>query len=209
MDLRFYQKIKIFEIQNFNKIKPFTISFLFFQHFWHFVFYLTYPNLSKNYGIFCSVFIGRIRDFTNNFWKILKVLLKKILICEIFFFQYSAVYYQFFYFFIIFDILFSISSICTCQQILDFFMFFCFMDQTFWKIMEYFSKKYKHLKSKILHKFHRLLFVFSLFFYQFCNLFFSYFTYSNLSKNSKHFCAPLLYGLQILSKNSGKFLNFY
>jgi len=26
--------------------------------------------------------------------------------------------------------------------------------------MEYFSKKYRHLKSKILHKFHRLLFVF-------------------------------------------------
>jgi len=30
----------------------------------------------------------------------------------------------------------------------------------FWKIMEYFSKKYRHLKSKILLKFHRLLFVF-------------------------------------------------
>jgi len=29
MDLRFYQKIEIFEIQNLNKI-PFTISFLFF-----------------------------------------------------------------------------------------------------------------------------------------------------------------------------------
>jgi len=26
--------------------------------------------------------------------------------------------------------------------------------------MEYFSKKYRHLKSKILHKFHYLLFVF-------------------------------------------------
>jgi len=30
-----------------------------------------------------------------------------------------------------------------------------------------------------------------------------------LSKNSKHFCCALLYGLQILSENSGKFLNFY
>jgi len=26
--------------------------------------------------------------------------------------------------------------------------------------MKYFSKKYRYLKSKILHKFHRLLFVF-------------------------------------------------
>jgi len=30
----------------------------------------------------------------------------------------------------------------------------------FWKIMEHFSKKYRHLKSKILHKFHCLIFVF-------------------------------------------------
>jgi len=28
--------------------------------------------------------------------------------------------------------------------------------------MEYFSKKHKHLKFKILHKFHRVLFVFFL-----------------------------------------------
>jgi len=30
MDPRFYQKIEIFEIQNFSKITSFTISFLFF-----------------------------------------------------------------------------------------------------------------------------------------------------------------------------------
>jgi len=30
MNPRFYQKIEIFEIQNFNKILSFTISFLFF-----------------------------------------------------------------------------------------------------------------------------------------------------------------------------------
>jgi len=30
----------------------------------------------------------------------------------------------------------------------------------FWKIMESFSKIYKYFKSKILHKFYRLLFVF-------------------------------------------------
>jgi len=49
---------------------------------------------------------------------------KKILTCEIFFFQNFAVYYLFlFYFFIIFDILFSIPSICTCQKILVIFIF--------------------------------------------------------------------------------------
>jgi len=63
-----------------------------------------------------------------------------------FFFQTSAIYYCFFYFF---DILFSISSIGTCQQILEIFMFFLLRSRDFikefWKIMECFSKKYRHL----------------------------------------------------------------
>jgi len=54
---RFYQKIEIFEIPNFNKIPSFTISFLIFEHFWRFVFYFTYPKLSKNYRIFCGVLL--------------------------------------------------------------------------------------------------------------------------------------------------------
>jgi len=70
----------------------------------------------------------------------------------------------FFIFFIIFDILFSISSICSCQKIIEILFFFilCIRDfiKQFWKSMECFLKKYRHLKSKILHKFHRLLFVF-------------------------------------------------
>jgi len=44
MDPRFYQKIEIFEIQNFNKIPSFTISFFFiFLSFlaFYFVFHLT------------------------------------------------------------------------------------------------------------------------------------------------------------------------
>jgi len=36
-------------------------------------------------------------------------------------------------------------------------------NKDFWKIMEHFSKKYRHLKSKILLKFHYLLLVFFLF----------------------------------------------
>jgi len=82
---------------------------------------------------FLKCFIARVRDFTNDLWKILKVLLKKILICEIIFFQNSAVYFLFFYFFIIFDILFSVSCICTCQKIIEIFMCFCFMDERFYQ----------------------------------------------------------------------------
>jgi len=83
------------------------------------------------------------------------------------------------------------------------------LSKNFGKSWNIFLKKYRHLKSKILHKFHRLLFVFFLIFMQFSNLFFSYFTYLNLWKNYKQFCGALLYGLQILSENYGKLLNFY
>ena len=76
---------------------------------------------------FLWCFTRRIRDFTSDFWNILKVLLKKLLICEIFFFENSAVYYLFFSFCIVFDILFSISSISTCQKIKEIFRFFYFM----------------------------------------------------------------------------------
>jgi len=63
----------------------------------------------------------------------------------------------------------------------------------FWKIMEYFSKNYRHLKSKILHKFHRLLLV--LFFFSILDIFLSYFSYRNLSKISKHFQDYIIYYL--------------
>jgi len=101
----------------------------FFLVFLAFCFLFHLPKLVQKLWIFLWSFIGRVGDFTNGFWKILKVLLKKnILICEICFFQNSEVYDLFFYFFITFDILCSISSICTCQKILEIFMFFYFMD---------------------------------------------------------------------------------
>jgi len=65
----FSKRIEIFEIQNFNKIPLFTISFLFFQQFWHFVFDFTYPNLYKNYGIFYSVLLEGIEILPTNFEK--------------------------------------------------------------------------------------------------------------------------------------------
>jgi len=76
----------------------------------------TCPKI-KNF-LWC--FIRRIRDFTSNFWKILKVLLKKLFMCEIFFFSKFCGLLFVYYFFIIFDILFSISSICTCQKFYKF-----------------------------------------------------------------------------------------
>jgi len=103
--------------------------FLVFQHLWHFFFNFTYPTLSKNYGIFCSVLFEGLEIWPTIFWKILKVVSKKnIDMWNTSFFKILRFTICFFYFFIIFNILFSISSICTCQKILEIFMFFYFMD---------------------------------------------------------------------------------
>jgi len=49
-----------------------------------FLFYLS--KLGKKLWNFLWCFIGRIKDFTSDFWKISKSSLKKMLICEIFFY---------------------------------------------------------------------------------------------------------------------------
>ena len=64
----FLKKIEIFEIQNFNKIPSFTISFLFFLAFLTFFFYFTYPNLSNNYGIFCCFLFEGLEILSTNSW---------------------------------------------------------------------------------------------------------------------------------------------
>jgi len=130
-----------------------------------------------------------------------------------FFFQNSELYticFFLFFFFLTFYFQFRLSV--PIKKFYKFLWLFILwirdFIKKFWKIMEYFSKKYRHLKSKILLKFHRLL-LFFFYFWRILVIFFSYFTYPNLSKNSKHFCGAILYGLYILSENSGKLWDFY
>ena len=168
----FLRKFRYLKSRISTKFHRFLFIVYFFHHFWHFFFLFHLSKLVKKLWKFLQYFIRRNRDFINEFWKFLKVLLQKYRYLKYFCFQNSAVYYLFFYFFIIFDIFFLISSICTCQKILEIFMFFVILwisdfIKDFWKIMEHFPKKYRHLKSKILHKFHYLLFVFILFFQSF------------------------------------------
>jgi len=180
--------------------------------FW-FLFHLS--KLVQKLWNFLWWFIGRVRNFTSVFWKILKVLFKKISICEIFFFlsKFCGLLFSLYFFYYFWHFIFQFRPFVLVKKFYKFLCFFILwirdFIKEFWKIMESFSKKYRHLKSKILHKLHRLLFVFFLFFYHFNICFFSYITYLNLSKNSKHFCGALLYGLYILSEHYGKFLNFY
>jgi len=130
------------------------------------------------------------------------------LICEIFFFKFCGLLFAF-----LFDILFSISSICTCQQILEIFMFFLFygleiLSKNFEKSWNIFLKNIDIWNPKFFINF-IVYYLFFFYFFSILLIFISYFTYPNLAKNSKHFCGALLYGLQILSENSGKFFNFY
>ena len=61
--------------------------FFIFLAFSAFCFLFHLSKLVQKFWNFLWCFIRRIRDFTSDFWKILKVLLKKLLICEIFFFK--------------------------------------------------------------------------------------------------------------------------
>jgi len=148
----------------------------------------TCPKIMK----FFVVFFWKGKRFYQRFLENSKSSFKKNNDIWNFFFQNSAVYY---FFFLTFYFQFRLSVLVKkMQEIFKFFILWIrdFFKE-FWKITEYFSKKYRHLKSKILHKLHRLLFLF----YSFSILviFFSYFTYPNLSKYSIHFYGALLYGL--------------
>ena len=93
----------------------------------------------------------------NNFsFKILR-----FTICFLFFLLFFTFYFQF-----------RLSVLV--KKLKKFLCFFILwikdIIKEFWEIIEYFSKKYRHLKFKIHHKFYRLLF----FFYDFGDLFFPF-----------------------------------
>ena len=85
--------------------------FFIFLSFLAFFFYLTYPNSSKNYGIFCNVLLEGVEILSTNSGHFQKFFYKNTDMWNNFFFQSSAVYYLFFYYFIIFYIFFSILSV--------------------------------------------------------------------------------------------------
>ena len=124
---------------------------------------------------FFQYFIGRVRDFANDFWKILKVLFKKIIICEIFFFSKFCGFlfvFLFFYYFRHFNVVYLYLS----KNSINFYVFYS-MDwrfyQRIWKIMEYFSKNIDIWNPKFFINF-IIYYLFFLFFYHFGNVFFLY-----------------------------------
>jgi len=93
-----------------------------------FLFHLS--KLVQKLWNFLQCFIGRVRYFTNDLWKIVKVLFKKIFICEIiFFFQNSALYNLFFLFFLLFlTFYFQFRLSVLVKKFYKFLRFFYFMD---------------------------------------------------------------------------------
>ena len=164
--------------------------------FW-FLFHLS--KLVQKLWNFLWWFIVRVRDFTSDFWKILKVLLKKILICEIFFFfsKFCGLLFSL-YFFIIFDILFfNFVHLYLSKNSTNFYVFLFYgleiLLKNFGKSWNIFQKNIDIWNPKFFIN-SIVYYLFFLFFYHFGNAL-CYITYPNLSKNSKHFCGALLYGL--------------
>ena len=94
---------------------------------------------------FLSCFFRRVRDFTNDFWKILKVFLNKIQICELIFFSKFCGLLFVFYFLLFLTFYFQFPLSVLVKKLLKFLCFFILritdFVKKFWKIMEYFSKK--------------------------------------------------------------------
>jgi len=91
-------------------------------------------------------------------------------------FQNSIVYYLLFNFVVFLTSFFLVYLSMVFEKFLKFLC--CFIvwirdfTKDFWKIMEHFSKKYRHFKSKIIPKFRYLLLF--LFYYHFWRLFFPF-----------------------------------
>jgi len=87
---------------------------------------------------------------------------------QFFFSKFRGLLFVFLFFYYFLHFLFNFVCVFV-KKILEIFIFFILwikdFNKDFWKIMEHFSKKYGHLKSKVFHKFHYLLFVFLFIYY--------------------------------------------
>jgi len=100
-------------------------------------------------------------------------------ICEIIFFsKFCGIIFVFLFFYYFWHFLFNFVYLYLSRSSGNFYVFFILLIRDFikdfLKIMEHFSKKYRHLKSIILHKFHCLLFVFFIFLVFFISFFLFY-----------------------------------
>ena len=211
-DQRFYQKslencdfffkIEIFQIQNFPKFHH-----LLFNLFYVFFSLSPIHTCQKIVEIFV-MFYWMDYTFYQRIMKNSRSLFKNIQIWEINFFLKLNSLVFIFYFFSIFDIFISISSIYLSKNSENFYGVLFYeleiLSKNFGKSWNIFLKKYRYSKCKILHKFHHLQLLFQ--FLAFLTSVLFLFHLSKLVKKFRNFCGLLLYRLQILLENFGKFL---
>jgi len=203
------KKIEIFKIQNFI-IYYFFFIFLAFLAFC-FLFHL--PKLVQKLWNFLWCFIGRIRDFTSDFWKILNVLLKKLLICEIFFFsKFCGLLFVFLFLYYIWHFIFNfvylyLSKNSTNSYNFLFYEFLEILSKNFGKSWNIFQKNIDITNSKFFKNS-----IVSFFFYSFIILIMFFFPFSPIQSCQKilHIFLMLYYThyrfYQIILENSWIFI---
>ena len=160
MDLRYYQK-------KFANFQQNSIVYYFFFIFLSFCFLFHLSKLVQKLWIFWSVLLEGLKfyqRFQENFESCFK---KNIDMWNIFFSKFWGLVFVFLFFYYFWHFIFNFVYLYLSKNTRNFYVFLILLIRNFikefWKIMEYFSKKYRHLKSNILHKFHHLLFVFLIF----------------------------------------------
>jgi len=126
--------------------------FFIFLEVFAFCFLFHLSKLVQKLWNFLQCFIGRVWYFTNDLWKIAKSSFQKnIYMWNNIFFQNSALYKLFFLFFYYFwHFIFNFVYLYSSKNSTNFYVFFILWIRDFiiqfWKIMEYFSKRYWDLK---------------------------------------------------------------
>jgi len=134
------------------------------------------------------------------------------LVCEIFFFsKFCGLRFVFLFFYSFWHFILNFVYLYLSTNSRSFYVFLFYgleiLSKNFGKSWDIFLKNIDIWNPKFF--INSIVYYLFFYFFRIWVIFFSYCTYPNLSKKFKHFCGALLYGLQILSGNSGKFLNFY
>jgi len=161
--------------------------FFIFLAFFAFCFLFHLSKLVQKLWNFLWCFIGRVRDFTNDFWKILKVPLKKILICEIFFFsKFCDLIFGFLFFYYFGHFIFNFVHLYLSRNSRNFYAFLFYgleiLSKSFGKSWNVFLKNIDIWNPKFFIN-SIFYYLFFLFFQHFGNLFFLF----HLSKLVKKF----------------------
>ena len=129
----FIKKLRYSKSKILTKLYCLLFLFYFFSIFGIFFFVFHIPKLVQKLWNFFVMFYWNGWRFYQRFLENSKSYFKKHIDMWNFFFKILRFTICFFYFIIIFEILFSVSSMCTWKKILEIFIFFYFTDYRFYQ----------------------------------------------------------------------------